>query len=45
VVRIVATTAGSSPLTAEAAWMLTGDGGVSLGTGSSGKLVVLVPTP
>jgi hypothetical protein len=43
VVRIVAT-APDAP-SVEATWMLTGDGGVGFGTGATGKLVVLVPTP
>jgi hypothetical protein len=42
-VRVIASTPGG--LSAEAVWMLTGDGGVSLGTGASSKLVVLVPAP
>lgn len=45
VVRIVAETGGKAPRTVDAAWMLTGDGGVPLGTGSTGKLVVLLPAP
>ncbi|HEU4754227.1 MAG TPA: PPC domain-containing protein, partial [Armatimonadota bacterium] len=43
-VRIVATTGGETPRTLTAVWMLTGDGGVPLGTGSTSALVVLVPT-
>jgi hypothetical protein len=43
IVRVIATTPGG--LSTEATWMLTGDGGVSLGTGASSKLVVLVPVP
>jgi hypothetical protein len=44
-VRIMASTGGNAPLAVDAVWMLTGDGGVPLGTGSTSKLVVLVPAP
>jgi hypothetical protein len=44
-VRIVATSSGAIPLTAPATWALTGDGGWTYGTGSTDRLVVLIPTP
>jgi hypothetical protein len=44
-VRVIATTGGATPRTAPAAWMLTGDGGVSLGVPGTSRLLALVPAP
>jgi hypothetical protein len=45
VVRIVATTANGALAPVEGRWLISGDGGTPLGTGSTTKLVVLVPVP
>jgi len=44
-VRVIATAAGATPLTANATWALTGDGGWPYGTGTIDRLVVLLPVP